>query len=166
MIERRTKRDRDKPFVMSTTTSSIASVLNDLIETCKDGQYGFQSAAETVKNADFKTLFSELSIQRQTFVGELQRLVASLAEETEKSGSLVGTLHRGWIDIKAALSSGDEHAVLAECERGEDSAVSAYRDALEHDELPASIREVIQQQSVAVQAAHDRVRDLRDRYAA
>ncbi len=149
---------------MSKTSTSIASVLNSLIETCKDGQYGFQSAADTVKNADFKALFSELSMQRQQYVAELQSLVASLGEETEKSGSLAGTLHRGWIDIKAALSSGDEHAILAECERGEDSAVSEYRDALEHEELPANVRAVIREQSMVVQAAHDRVRDLRDRF--
>lgn len=149
---------------MSTTTTSIASVLNSLVETCKDGQYGFQSAAETVKNPDFKSLFSELSMQRQQYVVELQRLVAGLGEQTEKSGSLAGALHRGWIDIKAALSSGDEHAILAECERGEDSAVAEYRDALSHDELPADIRAVIHQQSMGVQAAHDRVRDLRDRF--
>jgi uncharacterized protein (TIGR02284 family) len=150
---------------MSTTTSSIGHVLNDLIETCKDGQYGFQSSAETVRNPDFKSLFTELSAQRQLFVTELQELVASLGEDVEKSGSLAGTLHRGWIDIKAALSSGDEHAVLAECERGEDSAVSAYRDALEHDELPVNFREVIQRQYAGVKASHDRVRDLRDRFA-
>ncbi len=147
---------------MSTTTTSIASLLNGLIETCKDGQYGFQSAAETVKNSDFKSLFTDLAAQRRLFTADLQRLVAGLGEQTEESGSLAGTLHRGWIDIKAALSSGDEHAILAECERGEDSAVAAYRDALEHDDLPLQVREVIQQQSMGVQAAHDRVRDLRD----
>jgi uncharacterized protein (TIGR02284 family) len=150
---------------MSTTPASIGHVLNGLIETSKDGQYGFQSAAETVKNADFKSLFTELSAQRQLFVDELQALVRELGEEVEKAGSLAGTLHRGWIDIKAALSSGDEHAVLAECERGEDSAVSAYREALEQNELPQKFREVIERQYVGVKTAHDRVRDLRDRFA-
>ncbi len=149
---------------MSTTTTSTASVLNDLIETCKDGQYGFQSAAETVKSADFKSLFAELSTQRQQYITDLQNFVLGLGEDTEKSGSLVGTLHRGWIDIKAALSSGDEHAILSECERGEDSAVAAYRDALAHDDLPVDVRNLIQHQAAGVQAAHDRVRDLRDRF--
>lgn len=59
---------------MSTTTKSIASVLNSLIETCEDGQEGFRSAAEDVKSADFKELFSELSMQRQPFATELQTL--------------------------------------------------------------------------------------------
>jgi uncharacterized protein (TIGR02284 family) len=148
---------------MSITTKSVASILNSLIETCKDGQEGFRNAAENVKNVDYKSLFSELSIQRQQYVAELQALVSGLGHDLEKSGSIAGALHRGWIDLKAALTSGDEHAILAECERGEDSAVAEYRDALEHEDLPANVRGVIRQQFMAVQAAHDRVRDLRDR---
>lgn len=148
---------------MSTTTTNIASVLNSLIEICRDGQEGFESAANNVKNVDYKSLFSELSVQRQLFITELKEQVAALGEDSEKSGSLTGALHRGWIDLKASLTSGDEHAVLAECERGEDAAVAEYRDALEHPELPVRVREVIQRQFAGVQAAHDRVRDLRDR---
>jgi uncharacterized protein (TIGR02284 family) len=149
---------------MSTTTRSIASVLNSLIETCKDGQEGFRSAAENVKSADFKSLFSELSMQRQQFAGELQRLVLSLGEKAETSGSLGGALRRGWMDLKAAITSGDEHAILVECERAEDAAVAEYREALDHDDLPDNVRSIIRQQFMGVQAAHDRVRDLRDRF--
>lgn len=151
---------------MSTTTGSIASVLNSLIETCKDGQEGFRSAAEDVENPALKSLFSELSMQREQFASELQVLVRGFGEEYEKSGSVAGAMHRGWIDLKSALSSGDDHSVLVECERGEDSAVAEYQDALEHDELPENIQHAIQRQYIEVQAAHDRVRDLRDRLAA
>ena len=150
---------------MKTTTSSIASVLNSLIETCKDGQEGFRSAAEDVKSAPLKTLFNELSRQRGLFITQLQDLVRGLGEETEKKGSVAGALHRGWIDLKGALTSGDEHSILAECERGEDSAVEEYREALDHEELPSQVREIVAQQYMAVQGAHDRVRDLRDSLA-
>jgi len=149
---------------MATTTKTVANLLNSLIETCKDGQEGFRSAAEDVKNAPLKSLFSELSIERGRFATELQRLVGTLGEEAESSGSVSGSLHRGWIDLKSALSSGDEHSILAECERGEDSAVAEYRESLEHDELPEAVREVVRRQYLAVLEAHDRVRDLRDAY--
>lgn len=151
---------------MSTNTASVASVLNSLIETCKDGEEGFQQAAENVNNPDFKSLFVELSAQRRQFASQLQSLVVGLGEESETSGSTAGALHRGWIDLKSSLTSGDEHAILAECERGEDSAVAEYREALAHDELPVNIRLAVEEQSHGVQAAHDRVRDLRDRFAA
>jgi len=149
---------------MAITTKTIANVLNSLIETCKDGQEGFRSAAEDVKNTALKSLFNELSIERGRFMTELQRLVGILGEEAESGGSVAGSLHRGWIDLKSVLSTGDEHAILSECERGEDSAVAEYRDALDHEEIPQSVRDVIRRQYLAVQEAHDRIRDLRDAY--
>jgi len=147
---------------MSTTTTSIASTLNALIETCKDGQNGFHHASENVKAADFKALFAELSMQRQQYASELQALVVTLGEDSEKSGSIAGALHRGWIDLKSALTSGDDHAILAECERGEDSAVAEYREALDRSDLPAAVQAVVRRQADGVQASHDRVRALRD----
>lgn len=145
---------------------NITSILNDLIETLKDGQEGFRAAAADVESTDLKTLFSEYSLQRSKFAGELQVLARSLGEkEPETSGSVAASLHRGWINLKAALTSKDEHAILAECERGEDSAVAEYKKAAETGSLPADVRETIRTQAAAVQAAHDRIRDLRDSLA-
>ena len=110
-------------------------------------------------------MFNELSRQRGLFITQLQDLVRGLGEKTGKEGSVAGALHRGWIDLKGALTSGDEHSILAECERGEDSAVEEYREALDHAELPPHVREIVAHQYLAVQAAHDRVRDLRDSLA-
>ena len=142
---------------------NTTSILKDLIETLKDGQEGFRAASTDVESTELKTLFSEYSLQRSKFAGELQALAHSLGEkEPTTTGSVAASLHRGWINLKAALTSKDEHAILAECERGEDSAVAEYKKALETETLPADVRATIQTQSVAVKAAHDRVRDLRD----
>lgn len=145
---------------MSTTTKSIASVLNSLIETCKDGEQGFRSAAESVKISDFKSLFYELSTQRQQFATELQSLVAGLREEFESSGTVGGAMRRGWMNLKATVTDGDEHAILVECGRGEDAAVAEYRNALDHGDLPDAVYNIVREQYLAVQAAHDRVRDV------
>lgn len=149
---------------MSTTTTSITSLLNSLIETCKDGQEGFRAAAEAVNDNDFKSLFVELSAQRRQFAAELQTLVAALGRQPEDSGSVSAAFHRGWMDLKAAIAQGKPHGILEECERGEDAAVAAYREALDHTDLPSNIFQTIEQQFMGVQAAHDRVRTLRDRF--
>ena len=147
---------------MSTTTN----ILNDLIETLKDGQDGFRAASEDIRSADLKTIFNEYSLQRSKFAGELQALARSVGEkDPESTGSVAGAMHRGWMNLKSALTSQDDYAILAECERGEDSAVAEYRKALENDALPANVAETVQQQFAAVQAAHDRVRSLRDALA-
>lgn len=145
------------------TNDDVISTLNGLIETCRDGQEGFKQAAEGVERSDLKTLFYEFGQQRATFVGELQDIVRTLGGDPENSGSFAGTLHRGWINIKAAVTGKDEAAILNECERGEDSAKNAYKEALE-TALPAYVAQTVQDQYTAIQTAHDRVKALRDSF--
>lgn len=139
----------------------VISTLNGLIETCKDGQNGFQEAAEGVENSNLKSLFYEYSQQRAQFAGELQGLVRELGGDPENSGSVAATLHRGWINIKSVVTGKDDTAILSECERGEDVAKKAYTDTAELS-LPSNVTEVIQRQAEEVRKAHDRIRDLRD----
>ncbi len=139
----------------------VISTLNNLVETLKDGQEGFKQAAEGVKDTTVKELFYEYSQQRAQFAGELQSEVTHLGGNPEHSGSIAGSMHRGWINIKSAVTGADEHAVLSECERGEDVAVSNYKDALE-EMLPANIADIVRQQYIAIQEAHNRVKSLRN----
>lgn len=143
------------------SNDDVISTLNGLIETCKDGQEGFTTAAEGIERSDLKTLFYEFAQQRSQFAGELQTLVQSLGGDPENSGSIAGTLHRGWINIKSAVTGKDEASILNECERGEDSAKNAYKSALENM-LPAHVLETVQTQYTSIQTAHDRIKALRD----
>jgi uncharacterized protein (TIGR02284 family) len=138
------------------------SVLDELIETLKDGQEGFKQAAEAVKDSQLKSLFSEYSQQRSRFASTLQTEIQNLGKtEPETSGSTAGALHRGWINLKSAVTGGDDHAILAECERGEDSAVEEYKKALE-DDLSPLLYEIVSRQYADIKAAHDRIKNLRD----
>lgn len=143
------------------SNDTVVSTLNGLIQTCRDGQEGFKDAAEGIDRSDLKSLFYEFSQQRAEFAGVLQGLVRSLGGDPETEGSFSGALHRGWIDLKSAVTGGSEQAILNECERGEDSAKDAYADALKLS-LPANVGDVIRQQSQAVQVAHNRIKEMRD----
>jgi uncharacterized protein (TIGR02284 family) len=137
-------------------------IIDDLIETLKDGQEGFKQAAEGVKDPQLKAVFDEYSRQRARFAVELRSKAQSADErESEISGSAAGALHRGWINLKSALTRGDDHAILAECERGEDSAVEEFRKALNNG-LSAPVQEMVSRQFVQIKEAHDRVKSLRD----
>ncbi|HXG56509.1 MAG TPA: PA2169 family four-helix-bundle protein [Vicinamibacterales bacterium] len=138
------------------------SVLNNLIETCKDGELGFKTAAEGLQSSDIKAKFLEYSRQRGEMVRELQTEVRGLGGDPEQTGSVSGSLHRGWLDIKSAITGKSDHAVLSEAERGEDVAKAAYESALK-ETLPGTADSVVRQQADKVRQAHDHVRDLRDR---
>lgn len=135
------------------------STLNNLIETCKDGEEGFRSAAEGVTDPQVKALFNEYSRQRAQIARELQDEVRRLGGSPEKSGSVSGSAHRGWINIKSAVTGKDPQAIISEAERGEDVAKAAFESALRQP-LPASVQAIVQRHAVQVRAAHDRVRAM------
>jgi uncharacterized protein (TIGR02284 family) len=143
----------------SQSVDSTVSTLNSLIQTSKDGENGFRAAAASVVDSNLQHLFESYAQQRAEFAAELQREVRRLAEDPADSGHAAAALHRSWMDIKAGLTGHDEAAIIAECERGEDTAVRSYRTSLDA-ELPADIRVLVERQFLEVKAAHDHIRSL------
>ena len=95
---------------------------------------------------DLKGFLFSCSLQRSKFAGELQNEVIALGEPGPSDTSTVtSSLHRGWINLKTALTGNDNHAILAECERGEDSAVAEYRKAVGSG-LSETLKEIVQRQ--------------------
>jgi uncharacterized protein (TIGR02284 family) len=139
--------------------AEVISTLNGLIETCRDGQEGFRTAAEGVKSAELRGLFHGYAQQRADFVGALQAEVRRLGGDPEQTGSLAASLHRGWMGLRAALEGDDDRAVVAECERGEGVALEAYRAALNTD-MPAGARAMVERQFAEIKEARHRIGSL------
>ncbi len=146
-------------------STNVVSVLNDLVETSKDGEKGFLKAAEKTKDPSLKLLFQNRAESCTKSAQELQELVQRMGGKPETGGSVSGALHRGWVDVKSGVTGHSDHAILAKCERGEDAAKKNYRQALDKD-LPADVRAVVERQYQGVLENHDRIRDLRDHYVA
>jgi uncharacterized protein (TIGR02284 family) len=147
---------------MITSDEKSLLVLNALIRAGRDAEQGFLSAADAVSDPELVEIFSHYAVRRAKFAAELEDRVRTLRGVPAKGGTVVGDVHRGWMGLKVAAASNETHAILAECERGEDAAVMAYRKALEARDVDKQTREVIQRQYEFVQAAHDRIRQLRD----
>jgi uncharacterized protein (TIGR02284 family) len=143
---------------------NVINTLNELIETCKDGEDGFHTCAEGVKNPMLKTFFEEKAERCALAASQLSAKVREFGGNPEKSGSTSGVLHRFWVNIRSTISGMDDHAILAECERGEDSAKNAYEEALTHD-LPADVRVMVAKQYREVRDNHDHVKDMRNAMA-
>lgn len=139
----------------------VITALNELIQTCRDGQEGFKEAANNVSNIDLKNFLENESHHRARFVSELQQQVHGLGGEPDSTGSPAGAIHRAWIEVKGTLTGKDDKAILSEVERGEDSAVKAYETELAKA-LPANCRPVVERQYRAIKATHDQVRQMRD----
>lgn len=150
---------------MAMDRSDVVSALNDLIETARDGEQGFRTCAENARSTQLKTFFLDGAQRCQQAVSDLQQHVTQYGGSPDTTGTVAGAVHRGWVNLKSALSMNDDKAILDECERGEDHAVGVYRDALAKD-LPPEIRSVVQRMYDGTKQNHDRVRTLRNQYGA
>ena len=139
----------------------IIKLVNSLIETSKDGEYGFRTSAEYIRNAATKQLFLRRAEDCHNAALELQALVTELGGKAEDSGSTAGAMHRGWVAVKGTLAGYKDLAILEDVERGEDTAVKRYREALDKD-LPPRVRAVIEGQYQGAKRNHDQVRSLRE----
>ena len=148
---------------MTADNDDVISTLNDLLESCRDGEYGFSTSAEHTETQDLKTLLMRHAQECRTAGQELQALIRQLGGEPDEGGSMSGALHRGWVSVRGVLSGHSDQAMLDECERGEDAAVASYRKALKQD-LPPAIRNVVDKQAQGAQKNHDEIKALRDSY--
>lgn len=144
---------------MNDTNKKALATLNDLIETCKDGETGFRTAAEALTDPTVKATFAKFSRERGQMARDLQDEVKGLGGTPETSGSTSAALHRGWINIKSVVTGKDDKAIISEAERGEDIAKAAYETALKVG-LPAQVKALVERQAAQVRAAHDHVRSL------
>lgn len=114
-------------------SKSATDAVSDLLQVLEDGKQGFHRSAEAVSDPNLRALFSAYSSHRALMAEELLRLTS--ADREERKPTLAGAMHRGWIDLKVALTPG---------------------------ELPDDVCQLIKSQSVRILEAHNRVRELRD----
>jgi uncharacterized protein (TIGR02284 family) len=146
---------------MIPTTDKSVNLIKGLIIINNDRYDGYKTAAEETKDADLKSMFERFRNQSNQFNAELHRFIPS-DESPEGQTSTSGKIYRAWMDIKAALTSSDRKAILASCEFGEDVALSAYKTALESEDLPEEVRITVRKHRSDLQEAHNTVKSMRD----
>ncbi|ELR22355.1 uncharacterized protein ACA1_253410 [Acanthamoeba castellanii str. Neff] len=140
-------------------SASPVSTLNTLIETTKDSKEGFKTAADHVKDANIKKNFQEYAQQREQFSKELQDQVKKLGGTPETSGSTLGAIHRGWVNLKSALTVSDK-AIVSEVVNGETVAEKYFVDASKDQSLPQEALGLVQKQHAKVQESLNYAKDL------
>jgi uncharacterized protein (TIGR02284 family) len=144
---------------MTSQIKELIATLNRLIQTCKEAENGYRTAEVAVENLDLKTLLNSYAQQRAQYAAELQSEVQRLGGRVEMSSNLTDAPQSGGTNLKASVDKGNSAAVLAECERGEDSLKQQYQQALEKD-LPPDVQAILERQFAGVKEAHDRIGTL------
>ncbi len=142
----------------------IISDLKGLVNILNDGKEGYESAAETTESTELKSLFRNFAVQRSEYAQELKAHLAQHGGESEnESGGVLGALHRTWIDIKQALSSKEDKAILGAIETGEKAAIEKFDIALEDPATHADHISLLQKQRTGIREALSEIETYRHR---
>ncbi len=109
----------------------IIDVLNNLVVLNNDRIDGYKAAQTETYKEDLRNLFMSLQATSQQFKTELEQVVKQLGGTPDEGTMILGKLHRGWMDVKAAVTGSDSSTILDSCEFGEKTISEAYEDALD-----------------------------------
>lgn len=144
------------------THKDTVNVLQGIIEKNYDAEKGYKKAMQDAKNPALKNFLKQQALQRSTFATAIDKELRDLGEEPKESGSITGSLHRAWIDIKSSVAGNDDEAVLEEVIRGEKASVDEYEDVMKKHTLAPKIQNILQSQLRDIQGTLNRVKTLED----
>ena len=148
---------------MSNNDNAV-KVVRSVIQVLHDGQKGLATIASELKDESAKHFFLEETQMRANFAAELENELHRLGiHDVNEGGTVAGTVHRVWADMKSKLGGGD-HTLLETAEQGEDEAKQKYAEALK-ETLPGTVSDLLLQQQGHILMSHDTIRSLRDSHA-
>lgn len=147
--------------VNSDSNDGDVTVLNTLIATLLDSVEGYHKSAQDVANPQFRALFNDRAQERQRVVTDLQAAVVQLGGKPDDDATVLGAIHRVFVDLKSAVTGKDDKAIINEVERGEDYLKGKFETATKHADLSAVARAAVDGAWTSVKAGHDQMRDLK-----
>ena len=142
-------------------TDNDISRLNGLITTTIDSVDGYREAASDASSSTFRSIFMDRANERDGVVSELQAEVRNLGGTPDDSGSALAGAHRMFTNLREAIAGGDDKAIIAEVERGEDHIKAKYGAALADPDLSPNSVALVQRCYQSVKEGHDQMRDLK-----
>jgi len=141
---------------------NLVDDLQELLEKNYNAEKGFKNAMEGRKHSDLKQFLKKQSLQKDQFVTELEHLIRSLNDVPKEKGSAKGDVHRTWMDIKTALSSNKDEALLEECIRGEKASKKEYEKKLKESYYTPEVTRIITAQLEEINNTLAKVKTLED----
>lgn len=135
--------------------------LNAMIAVAMDGAATLSKGVDIINDPRIKTLLGELAAERDAMVAELQEEVRGLGGTPEDRGTVVGSAHRLYTEVKMALAPHDRRAAIDEIKRSEERVREKLQTLLADDKtLPPAVRAVTERHFDRVRESCARVNQL------
>lgn len=143
----------------------LGNKLNGLLEKTYDAEKGYKKAAENAKSNELKSFFERRAEERYNFGHEIKSELSKIDEKPDKGGSVTGSAHRTWMDVKSWFSSDNDEAMLEAAITGEKAALDEYNEVLSTENephIPSGMQTVLNKQRSVIQHELKNIQVLED----
>lgn len=142
----------------------ILNTCQVLMAACQSVGFAFRDSSARVTTDRLRVLFDDCAVRWLRFSGDVQVEVLRYATI---AGDWSGPQTPAPIpfNLDDALASGNEIAILMACQYGQALANNLYLDILK-EPLPGNLLRLIFSQQVEIEALHEQLLHVRDRYTA
>lgn len=147
---------------ISNENKETVNILQELLQKNYDAEAGYKQIMQKTETMVLKQWLQEKAKQRSQFANELDGQIRQLNGTPLTDGSVLGSAHRAWIDVKTSLSSNTDEAILEECIRGEKASVEEYQKQLDKVGVFSDVNNLVYDQMVSIKSALNTVKRLED----
>lgn len=140
----------------------LVTSLQEILQKNYDAEEGLKHVMQKTDSTVLKNWLQKKAEERKGFAAEIETELKKLGAESTASGSVLGTVHRVWINVKTALSTNRAETILEECIRGDAASVEEYKEQLEAPYMAGSVIEVLTNQKVKIEQSLNTFKQMED----
>lgn len=139
------------------------SILNDLIRINVDRITAYEKAAHEDKCPDreIRDVFYRMATESRSYVNDLHAEIIRLGGAPVTQSTITGKLYLHWLNGKVNFDGETMNTLLAACVQGEEAVERIYRHALEEEEMPENIHQLVESQLWALERAYQQLSRLK-----
>ena len=144
--------------------SKIKDALQGIIFRLQDAEKGYEEIIAASSNSALNSWLQKYASERHNMHRVLEGYVAELGGSPEVDTTILGSIHRMFIDIKINNTSAENefNAIVDEVERGSTMLIDEYNKVIGEVEMPAKYIATLVQQRDHIQAEVNSLTALKD----
>ncbi len=123
---------------------NLVKRLNLLLTGARRSQYGYERCAEHARNPALSHWLLSRSEQHRCHPQAFQTLLRDAGGSSFTESLTPSALNFGWASTKGVMTGYPDTAMLHECERMEETALSRYQDAMDSEDLSVDASALVQ----------------------
>lgn len=140
---------------------NISNALQELIIRLQDAEKGYKELSKATSNTALQKWLDRYANERHKMHQVLEGHMLARGGSPEVKTSILGDLHRVFIDIKINSLDDDFGAIVNEIKRGSDHLISDYERVLSEVEMGPTLVTTLQSQKMTINIEVEELEKLR-----